>query len=405
MSVRSKLRDQHGFTIVEVAVSATLLVVGVLGTMALVDSSNAETQLAGGRDGATNLAREVVEGARSVGYDQLQQGTVVAKLQALPGLASMSGTSWTVQRRGIVYTLTATLCSVDDPKDGYGAHPGVGTYCADSSSTGTADAQPEDFKRIAVEASWTRKGSIQRVRQTAMINSPASKGPQVSALVATSPVVPDPAAPKITSAGVNTVSFKATAPPGVQSVTYSVDGTEKGNATVAANGTDWTFSIGIAGLSDGGYDVSVRATDQKGVTGPAFTIPLTLIRGTPAAPSGLVGGPNRIYVGGTLQPVVELEWHANPERNVIGYRVYNASNALVCPGSAQTLSLKLSCIDMANTGGAYRVTALYRNASDVVTEGPSSTYHGGHHRLPQLLLQEHDSPGRRRELRRRHRQA
>ncbi|MEJ7715468.1 MAG: prepilin-type N-terminal cleavage/methylation domain-containing protein [Thermoleophilaceae bacterium] len=61
------LGDQRGFTIIEVLVAATLLVIGVLGTMAMVDSSNAETRLSGGREGATNLAREVVEGARSLG--------------------------------------------------------------------------------------------------------------------------------------------------------------------------------------------------------------------------------------------------------------------------------------------------------------------------------------------------
>lgn len=372
MAPRSMLGDQRGFTLVEVLVAATLLVIGVLGTMAMVDSSNAETRLSGGREGATNLAREVVEGARSLGYDELLPASVDARLQALPGLATTTPGSWTVKRRGITYSISTSLCSVDDPKDGYGSHAGA-TYCADSASTGTTDAQADDFKRLTVDASWSRNSGTRSLRQVALIDSPASKGPRIISLVATAPVVANPAAPKITSASVTAVSFKATAPAGVASVTYAVDGVDKGQAVRAANGSDWTFDLSLAGLSDGGYDVSARAVDARGVAGPEFTIPMTLIRGQPAAPRGLVGGPNTVYVNGTSTPVVELEWKANSERNVIGYRAYNARNALVCPANAQTLSLKLSCIDMANTGGTYTVKALYRDANGTVQEGPGST--------------------------------
>lgn len=373
MAPRSMLGDQRGFTIIEVLVAATLLVIGVLGTMAMVDSSNAETRLNGGREGATNLARELVEGARSLGYDELLPASVNTRLQTLPGLATTTPGSWTIKRRGILYTVTTSLCSVDDPKDGYGSHAGA-TYCADSSSMGTTDAQPEDFKRLTIDASWPRNSGTKSVRQVALIDSPASKGPRVNSLVTTAPVVANPAAPKITSSSVTSASFKATAPPGVASMIYSLDGVDKGSATKAANGTDWTFSLPLpASLSDGGYDVSVRALDSRGAVGPSFTIPMTLIRGQPAAPTGVVGGPNTIYVSGTPTPVTEIEWDANSERNVIGYRVYNASSALVCPATAQTLSLKLSCIDAsAANGGAYTVKALYRNASDVVSEGPAS---------------------------------
>lgn len=371
MGLRSMLGDQRGFTIIEVMVAATLLVIGVLGTMAMVDSSNAQTRLSGGREGATNLAREVVEGARSIGYDELLPASVNPRLQALPGLTSLSGTTWTVKRRGITYTISTSLCSVDDPKDGYGSHAGA-SYCADSSSTGTTDAQAEDFKRLTVDVTWPRNAGTQSMRQVALIDSPASKGPRVAALIATNATPQD--APKITSPTLTPASFKATAPPGVDSMVYSLDGVDKGSATKAPNGTDWTFDIPLpASLSDGGYDVSVRAVDARGVVGPSFSIPMTLIRSAPEAPSGLVGGPNTIYVGGAPKQVTELEWNANSERNVIGYRVYNAGSTLVCPASAQTLSLKLSCIDQTvGNGGTYTVRALYRNAADVVTEGPSA---------------------------------
>ena len=372
MASGSRLRGERGFTIIEVLVAATLLVIGVLGTVALVDTSNARTNQTKGREGATNLAREVVEGARSIGYQRLQPLTIKAELQAIPGLAdAVPGAEWTVKRRGLTYTLNVSVCAVDDPKDGYGSHAGA-TFCADSAATGTADSQPQDLKRVTVDIAWSSFSKAETLRQVALVASDGATGPPVTSLVATAPVVPDPAAPVITGS-ITSVAFKATVPAGVSSVIYSLDGGDKGNATVAANGTDWTFTLPISALSDGGYDVSVRAVDARGVAGPSFAIPLKLIRTQPAAPSGLVGGPNTVFVSGAPDAVIELDWKANSERNVIGYRAYNPGGALVCPASALTLDTRLSCIDFAGTGGTYQVVALYRNAAGAVTEGPPSS--------------------------------
>ncbi|MEJ7715467.1 MAG: hypothetical protein WKF40_07080 [Thermoleophilaceae bacterium] len=97
------------------------------------------------------------------------------RLQALPGLTTTTPGSWTVKRRGVVYTISTSLCSIDDPKDGYGSHAGA-TYCADSATTGTADAQPEDFKRLTVDVSWARNAGTKSVRQVALIDSPGDQG-------------------------------------------------------------------------------------------------------------------------------------------------------------------------------------------------------------------------------------
>jgi hypothetical protein len=105
------------------------------------------------------------------------------------------------------------------------------------------------------------------------------------------------------------------------------------------------------------------------------SIPITLIRTTPAAVSGLRGGFNEISVLGVKVRVAEVEWQANTERNVIGYQVENPSGGLVCPESVAVLSTTLSCIDFhpPASGGlnlTYSVFALYRNASGAVTLGP-----------------------------------
>ena len=56
--------DQRGFTIVEVMVAMAILLVGLLGTVAMIDGANATTASTRGREGATNLARELVEASR-----------------------------------------------------------------------------------------------------------------------------------------------------------------------------------------------------------------------------------------------------------------------------------------------------------------------------------------------------
>ncbi len=82
--------------------------------------------------------------------------------------------------------------------------------------------------------------------------------------------------------------------------------------------------------------------------------------------------------------MAELQWQANTERNVIGYRVYapngESPNTLVCPtNEPATLSVALSCIDFnppkpnaANL--TYRLVALYRNAASEVKEGPAASF-------------------------------
>ena len=78
-------------------------------------------------------------------------------------------------------------------------------------------------------------------------------------------------------------------------------------------------------MSDGTYHVAVQAIDATGIYGPPTSISVTLIRGVPSAPKVTYGGFNEVLVSGVKTKVAELQWQANSERNVIGYRVYNAA--------------------------------------------------------------------------------
>src|SRR3954454_14891125 len=145
-TARGLARSEAALTIVETLVAATLLLIGALGTFALIDAANSTTASSRAREGATNLGREVLEDSRSVAYTQIGQPNWFQT--QLQGLAGGSGTvttpstyaqRTTVNRRGINYTVTVTPCSVDDSRDGYGTHAAGTPWCSDSASTGTSD--------------------------------------------------------------------------------------------------------------------------------------------------------------------------------------------------------------------------------------------------------------------------
>ncbi len=390
------LRQDDGFTLVEVLMAAVILIVGITALFGLLDSSVKASFQTRAREGATSLARQILEDAHTIPYAQLSPSSITGQLQEMHGLAdaSSSTSGWQVVQRGITYTVTASECSIDDPKDGYGKHvnsAGENPFCADSSTEGTEkeDPQPEDLKRITVKVTWVAQGRSPEVRQALTLTAAGEAvGLSASELKLSAPAVSSPTAPVITSepAG-KELTFTVTAPTGTTSVVWSLEGVKQSPAPTFVSGTTWTFSWPINGLSDGTYQVSAQAVNATGVTGPPVSISVVLIRGTPAAPKGIQGGFNTINVSGTAKKVVELKWQANAERNVIGYRVYRPNGAtkeLACPESSSTLSLALTCIDFnppaPNAANLkYEVVALYRKAegevlSNAVSESPATGF-------------------------------
>src|SRR3954449_6373623 len=97
-----RLRQESGFTLIEVTIAATLLVVGVLGVLSLVDGANKATARTKAREAGVNLAREAVEAVRAVPYPDLLPSQIDSELKAQPGLADSSPKSgWQVVRRNI----------------------------------------------------------------------------------------------------------------------------------------------------------------------------------------------------------------------------------------------------------------------------------------------------------------
>ena len=128
------MREEHGMTLIEVMIAMFILVVGVLGTLVLIEGSLASTSRTTAREQGTNLARDLVERSRQAGYQDvtmaLAPATLRATLPASDGATALSGPSsstFHVTRRGVDYTVTVFACSIDDPTDGAGV--GDATFC------------------------------------------------------------------------------------------------------------------------------------------------------------------------------------------------------------------------------------------------------------------------------------
>jgi type II secretory pathway pseudopilin PulG len=375
--LRALAGGEQGFALVEILIAAMLMVIIVTGGFLLLDvglHASAETRA---RDGATNLARQILEDARTIPYGQIAPTSIVGQLQAMNGLADASTeTGWQIVRRGVTYTVTASECSINDPKSPAGTHEG--TYCNDPGEL----HENEDLKRVTVDVKWTALGRSPVVHQVATLSVAGEAiGLSASALQLKEPVVgapSTPTAPVISDAATSQLVFEVTAPTGTSAMNWSLNGSSQTPAPALSSGTTWTFTWPITGLSDGTYQVATQAINATGVYGPPVSISVTLIRGAPTLVKGLTGGFNTVNVSGKAAGVAELQWQANSERNVIGYRVYNPSAQLVCPSSPSTLSLAVSCIDFnppatSSSNLTYTAVALYRDVNGVVQQGPAGS--------------------------------
>jgi hypothetical protein len=355
--------------VVEVLVAALVLVVGVLSLLSVLDTANASTASVRARDAATSLTRQLIEGARSIPYSALTPLTLEDALQQQPGLGSDGGSAaWSVQRQNVRYAVAATVCAVDDPSDGVGPHDG-GVYCSDSTATGTTDRNPDDYKRVTIDVTWTSDGLAgSHNHQVAVINNPGSAGgPAVTNLT-----VNAPAAALITT-NLSGAAFSASTSVPAASVVFSVDGVA--TAPAIGNSAAWTFQWPILDLVDGTHLVTAQAFDRQGLSGATRSVTVTLNRFAPAAPSGLAGGRNGA--------VVDLEWLPNPERDVAGYRVFRGvaglGPQLVCPLTRET-----ACEDTDPPAGLPGLLLTYFVVADDLS--PSGQYRDGLPSLPITVL-------------------
>ena len=416
---RGILAGDRGFTLVEVMVAVALLLVGVLGTITMITGANAQTAVTKNREGAVNLMREIIDAARGVDYDSLTPSAVVPALQAQPALAdSDAAAGWQISRRGETYTVSSVpVCVVDSAPDGFGAHPvssdpAAAGYCS-GQTAGTADPNPDDFRRMDVTLTWSTGGRSYSLRDTTLIINPSGGiGPTVKSLcrVTVPTVAACPATPLSgVVTGGSAVNFLALTSP-ADTTTWTVDdGSQPTDVSTwnpsAPAATAWNFSWNVGtpteakapavpyscGMNvdwtlDGNYIVSAQAVSGIGsnaVPGQLKPYTVTVNRSEPYKVCGLAGGyDGRHGASASHVDAVDLEWKQNAERDVVGYRVYrvngDGSSNLICDttsiasypsvSSGCTCTSQTACLDTnpknTNSVVTYRVTALDRSSVD-----------------------------------------
>src|SRR5215210_214813 len=374
MPASSRLHGERGFTLIEVMVTMLILAIGIGGAISMIDGAAARTLANKEREAGNSLTREVIESARSVPYRQLTPTTAVSTLQALPGLddSTPSTTAWTVERRNQTFTITLSLCSIDDSQDGFGNTAG-GNYCA--AHADATDANPDDYKRLTVEVSWTRNGVTRSMTQTGIVNNEASSaGPSVEF---TNQSPGGLATTEITTASPN-IKFDVQAQTGATGIRFAVDGVLLDTATSATASFTWKIDSGGQHVPDGSYLVSVTAFDAEGTPGPTRSRNIRLNRDTPSAPDDVFGGFNPRAWAADVNDIVELQWSRNNEPDVTGYRVYRASGDVVVPGCDKPTSPTFTdCRDLTPPAGAtiqYYVVALDQDPSTGAKREGARTY-------------------------------
>ena len=376
-------RSESGFTLVEVTVAAFVLVVGLLGTLAMLDNANLTTASTKAREQGVALQRELIEDARSTPYDELVPGGVVPAIQANQELRDddPSAPGWQIHRRGSTYTVSVGACSVDDAGDGQGNVDNA-TFCPSGVRTSSAqcrnllgihaaiqgvagaaaagvavgdcgldtnldgevdeltrsdlsshvdlcaaglcptnltDTQPDDYKRIVTLVTWDRGTGRRYSLQAITVPNPGS---------AAAPQINTLTPQTLTVTTGDHVSFSALTTRPAETVAWSVNGSAQGSADLLANTWTWNWQIGSVGgqtpgtdeVPDGVYVVGAKAFDPYGVSGETRSVTVSINRSAPYAPDNFTGG--RALVGSGDTGTVDFEWSADTARDIVGYRVY-----------------------------------------------------------------------------------
>src|SRR5690242_6108662 len=115
-----RLDGESGFTLIECLVAAIILAVALLGTFTMLDGASAGQSASRSREAAVNLARDVIETVRVDAYASVDSSLLNTTLQSTSGFQSISGSTATIRRRNVDFQVTASVCKIDDPKDGLG---------------------------------------------------------------------------------------------------------------------------------------------------------------------------------------------------------------------------------------------------------------------------------------------
>jgi prepilin-type N-terminal cleavage/methylation domain-containing protein len=400
--VRSLVRDTRGFTLIEVSIASVILLIGTLAVVAMSDVASKQTVQTKGREAATSLARQLIEDVRSVPYDQLEQNSIESDLQSQPGMGSLPDSStYTIRRRGFTYSIDASVCALDDPRDGIGSHAN-GNFCTggasgfpncSSAATGGVDSNGNTldsslcatvdgtlmWRNCALlgstsqtpSGSWSAiLGSLYPSAQSAAAATNCGTGTATAAdldpedykrvvvdvrwgthHVQQSTLIANPGS----SAGpaVTNLTMAPSSNPIVSSSTGSLTFTATTSRPPAA--VNWSVDGDTKGTASGSgtswsFPWYLGDPNNPAVLDGSYLVSARAVdaNGTSGATRALTVTVNRRQpfaptgvAAGWNNLVVEVEWSPNPEGDIIGYRVYRvdaSGTTQVCPASGGTLT-------------------------------------------------------------------
>lgn len=261
-------RGQHGFTLVELMITLTVLGVGVLGVTRVFLSSMKVTAQGNDRSRAVAVATREIESMQAVPYDQLGFSPLQAGF-----LGSFEG-AVTVETANPLVEPAGTI-QVDGRRFGIERH----IVWADAAGTGTSagNLYSHAYKRASVVVSWTDESTNHRVREDGLIY-PGGRGPYGRA-------------------GGSTVTTAATSyPPGAPlDLTAAVPAGSSGATTVnlAWKAPDWSdppVATWVVQYSMDGFVTTNQVTDSQPASIRTFTVtglsPATTYRFRVAAKAG-----------------------------------------------------------------------------------------------------------------------
>ena len=345
---RCWLREEAGFTLIEVLVASMILVTGLLAVFGMLVTASHASATNRTRQAETSLAKEAIENIRSVGYAQLLPTTLAATLAPqIPG-STVSGSTLSVTRSIYSFNVSFTACSLDDFNDGYGDHnsPPIsgGSWCSDVAPNGATDTNPDDYKRVSVTVTAIGARTAPTIQQTVLIYAGPTRGPAVNCLSISATC---PGADQIVKTG-SSLAFNVTTTSPASAVQWLVNGSPPAAGQIPAGSVDpyapttnpsqftWSFPP-----ADGTYTIAAIGYDTSGKPGTRSTLQVTLNRHQALPPTTVNAGWNGQING------VDIQWVPSVDQDVQYYRVYHqygASPAAVVAGCSQVNGT--SCTDL-----------------------------------------------------------
>jgi Tfp pilus assembly protein PilE len=334
-----RLGDERGFTVVEVMVASIVLVVGLGALMGMLMTSSHVIKTTRIRQEETSVAREILEDARGLAYTQLNTAAITGAVQPAVPQSSISGGNLIVTRAlapstggNYAFIVSLTACSLDSPSDGYGNHNSPpasgGSWCPDVAPNGTADSQPDDYKRVSVTVTPSGQ-STPTIQQTILIYQRAANGPAISCLSTTSTC---PGSSLQVTSGTSQ-TFNVTTTSTGSTIQWLVNGNPPPSNQIGGGGTDpyspsgttstftWVYPTttvnGTTYTIDGTYTITAVAYDANGNSGTRSTLQVKVNEHTVLPPAAVTAGWNDLMGG------VDIQWLPSVDQDVSYYQVWH----------------------------------------------------------------------------------